>query len=114
MTTLPGTKYTVFSLNTILYTPKRKNPVVSVHGNNTLQGKGLKDFNTESLILDTADPTGQFQWLDDKLSQITLPKSVFLLGHIPPTGDERSMSIQWLEPYQTRFVQILKKHQGET
>lgn len=94
-TTLPGTKYTVFSLNTLIYSIKRKDP----------QKRGIR------LTEDPLDPLGQFEWLDKQLSQIGNPKSALMMAHIPPTEEDYSKLLQWKTQYQRRFLEILKKHQ---
>jgi sphingomyelin phosphodiesterase acid-like 3 len=58
------------------------------------------------------DPLGQFQWLEEQLSQArSNHRVVYILGHIPPTvGSYTRHSQLWHDTYLTRYFDILAEY----
>lgn len=58
-----------------------------------------------------ADPFGQFAWLEAQLSAVHKHRGgVIITGHIPPTIDQFSFSMEWLQPYADAYVRIVARH----
>jgi sphingomyelin phosphodiesterase acid-like 3 len=55
-----------------------------------------------------ADPFGQFAWLEDQLAQLRrAQRGAVISGHIPPTVDQFTFQMEWLQPYADRYVGII-------
>jgi sphingomyelin phosphodiesterase acid-like 3 len=79
----------VLALNTVIYSPAHEE----------LVGKG------------GADPYGQFVWLDEQLHLLRRQRRPALLtGHIPPTVDQYSFKMEWLQAYADSYVRVVSRY----
>lgn len=57
-----------------------------------------------------ADPFGQFAWLDRELSSLPARSKAIIVGHIPPTVDQYSFKLEWMQEYALRYVAVVRRH----
>jgi hypothetical protein len=80
---------TVLSLNTIVYSPNHQ-----PQNNNNVD-----------------DPLGQFDWLETQLNlALKANRSVYIIGHIPPTVGSYRHSQLWNSAYLERYYDILGRY----
>ncbi|XP_043573277.1 acid sphingomyelinase-like phosphodiesterase 3b isoform X2 [Chiloscyllium plagiosum] len=58
------------------------------------------------------DPAGQFQWLEEILSNaMTAKEKVYIIGHVPPGFFEKKRWTSWfVEHFNNRYVEIIQKY----
>ncbi|XP_060703167.1 acid sphingomyelinase-like phosphodiesterase 3b [Hemiscyllium ocellatum] len=58
------------------------------------------------------DPAGQFQWLEEVLSNaMTAKEKVYIIGHVPPGFFEKKRWTSWfVEHFNNRYVEIIQKY----
>lgn len=72
----------------------------NLHYSSNLQTEGL------------ADPGGQFQWLDEVLTNASrVGEKVFLIGHVPPGFFEKTRHKAWFrQDYNAEYLRLVQKH----
>ncbi|XP_048413825.1 acid sphingomyelinase-like phosphodiesterase 3b isoform X6 [Stegostoma tigrinum] len=69
-------------------------------------------YRSNKLNVETNDPAGQFQWLEEVLSNAIVAKEkVYIIGHVPPGFFEKKRWTSWfLEHFNSRYVEIIQKY----
>ncbi|XP_007892997.2 acid sphingomyelinase-like phosphodiesterase 3b isoform X1 [Callorhinchus milii] len=69
-------------------------------------------YTSNKLNADVSDPAGQFEWLEETLSNaVTGKEKVYIIGHLPPGLFEKKRSQFWFRKhFNKKYIQIIQKY----
>ncbi|XP_066495159.1 acid sphingomyelinase-like phosphodiesterase 3b isoform X2 [Tiliqua scincoides] len=71
-------------------------------------------YENNNVTISLEDPAGQFQWLDETLTNAAKAgEKVYIIGHVPPGFFEKKRGKPWFrERFNQRYTEIIRKHHG--
>ncbi|XP_020382177.2 acid sphingomyelinase-like phosphodiesterase 3b isoform X2 [Rhincodon typus] len=122
----PGNYHKIYNRTAELWAPWMDHQSISIFNQGAFYTERLLGRNDQRIIVlntnlyyrsnklnvETKDPAGQFQWLEEVLSNAIIEKEkVYIIGHVPPGFFEKKRWTSWfLEHFNSRYVEIIQKY----